>query len=547
MMYISKTIRHVFRQLEDSPLTYPLWAASFIGIIIARLLIETGVGKFGSRSATFFFYEFTHTFLFFLLAYLLFLPLIKHFFQLSFQASAQLLLFGFLIILTPPLIDAWISHGQGFWSFYKFDGLEGLGKRFVTFFGDRPDIGITYGVRFEVACITLLLGLIALLRFRKWSHALKLALSAYILFFLLGTFPSWITLAFRGLSQGFLSIKDVDVASLFLSPPTLFSRSGFDIQSSLNIKMSLVYAVLLIGTILFGTWRFFPRLFWPLLHNARFPQLIYHGGLLSVGMGLALLFTRATLPLDLFNILAYFVALIAVGCAWIASVIANDLFDQNIDNITNPKRPLPTEALTKSTYRALGWTFFFVSLLFGFIVHPMLGLLLLAYQALAWIYSAPPLRLKRFPIVATFIAGVAGILILIAGFVMVAPSGNIASLPSSFLIFFLITYTFSLPLKDFKDIKGDHADGVYTLPVILGEDKAKLLIGSGIFLAFVVSTVILNTPQLFFWSAIFGGLAFWTLLSSREQPGSWLNYRLLPGWILSYIILYGCVIIFTLL
>ncbi len=521
-----------------------MWLSAFVALIFTRLLVESWLFGFESHALSFLVFEWMHTFSFFLLSFLLFLPLIQFFARVSMQVASTVLLFGFLIILTPPIIDFVISDGKGLWSFYIFDGLSGLLSRYFTFFGDRPDMGITYGVRVEVAVVTIAFGLFVFAKTKDFFRALFAMLSSYTLLFFLGTFPSWVTLIvhlFMGLT---LDFRSTDVATIFLSPTPIFSREMVDFRSALNMKMSLIYVSLLpilVGVKLFICDR---TLFLALFRNARLPQIAYHVGLLCVGMGLGAFLRKVNGGINAFDVLAVWCLLIAVVCAWLASVVSNDCFDECIDQETNGDRPLPTKTISRSLYIAIGVSFFLASILASALVSVKATLLLVAYQMLAWMYSVPPFRLKRFPILATFVSAIASVLILCAGFVLFSPSGTMQELPFSLLALFVISYTVSLPLKDFKDTRGDRGDGVYTLPVLLGESLAKLFVGSGIFLSYVASVFVLHESMLFLSAVICGGWSFWVVWNMRETP-SRITPRTIFWWVFAGVFLYGVIVALT--
>ncbi len=531
--------------IEKNELTYGSFLSAFFVLILLRLLIENMIGGFPTRPFHYFFFEFSHTFLFFLFSFLLFLPLLSHFAKSSIKEAANILLFGFLIILMPPVLDWYISGGAGYWSFYEFDGIRGLIARFFTFFGSTPEIGITYGVRIEVALSVTFFALYIFLKTRNSLRALIGSLASYTLFFILGTFPSFITILVSGFSKGFLAVTETDVASLFLSPNNIFFRPLIDPVSALNFKMSLVYGLLLViavGIFLFIENR---KLFLALFHNVRFPQVIYHGGLALIGVAAAFFFLELPIDLSFFDILAVLTLIASVISAWIASVIINDLHDKNIDIITNQNRPLPRNTIDAEMYRAIGTSFFLASLILAGSISFKILLLLVCYQAIAWIYSVPPFRLKRFPLIATFLAACASLLILLSGFFLIAPEG-LSSLPKPLLFFLLLSYALMLPLKDFKDIKGDRADGVFTIPVLLGENTAKLFIGGAAFLLFTGSVVILRDSSLMLPAFLFGSLTFWLIQKSTLDHPTF-PYRHLAGWLITLVGGYGLCILFILL
>lgn len=532
----------IIASIENTPLTLASFVTAFFALIFVRLLVENTLGLFNERTFFYFFFEFTHTFLFFLCAFLLLLPLVRFAGSIDFRKAANVLLAGFLIILTPPIIDTIIFRGSGFWSFYEFDGFIGLLKRFFTLFGDTPDIGITYGVRAEVVIVTLALGIYAFLKSRRIGKALLVSLITYTVLFILGTFPAWLTLGILAFQKSFLAINQNDVAALFLAPEHIFARSLADFRSVLNVKMSIVYGAFAILLTALTLWREYPSYFIALWKNARLPQLIYHAGLLFVGMAMAFFFTEAPLALDFFHIAGAIVLLAAIESAWLASVIANDLYDTKIDVHTNKARPLIERTVPPELYQTFGILFFITSLIFSGIISFSAILLLLGYQAIAWIYSAPPFRLKRFPIIATVFAAFAGILVLISGFLVVSPENGLSMLPLSLLFFLFAAYALSLPIKDFKDIKGDALDHVYTIPVILGAEKAKLLIGSLLFLFYVASPFVLSAQSLFWPALLFGSLAFWVMQRGTDDETDFFAYRKLPRVILAITAAYGIVI-----
>lgn len=544
-VFMLKKAEKLILFLEKSEISYPLFLIVFFSLIAGRLLVENMVAGFPSRSLHYLFFEFAHTFSFFLFAFLLFLLLLKKLSGSTIKETTSVLLFGFLIILFPPIFDYVHSGGVGYWSFYEFDGIRGLIERFFTFFGSTPEIGITYGVRYEVALSILFFGGYIFLKTRKKFAALKAVFFSYVLFFLLGTFPSYIAILIDGFRKGFFSVSESDVAGMFLSPNNLFERPLIDPVSALNVKMSLVYALLLIFLVGYFLWKEYQNIFLSLLLNSRFPQVCYHGGLAILGILLALFFADATLEFSFFNTLAILLLIAASVSAWLASVIANDLADIAIDEKTNPDRPLPTHAIDLPLYRSIGFSFFFASIFFASLISFKIALLLVAYQAIASLYSLPPLRLKRFPGIATFSAASASTLILLSGFFLLS-EGGASTLPKTLVFFLLIAYTLLLPLKDFKDIEGDRSDGVFTIPVLLGEFRAKLFFSSIVFLVFIGSAFVFHERQLFLPALLFGSLAFFLIQKSSPQE-KLFSYRRLAGWMMLLAASYGMIVFLVIL
>lgn len=547
MKRIAESVGKVLEAVETAPLSLASFTFSFLALIFVRLLVESGVNGFPTEPFAYHFFECSHTLLFFLFAFLCFLPVARIAGAATWTRAANLLLFGFLIVWTPPILDKLIFGDRTFWSFYELDGVTGLIGRFFTFFGDTPDIGITYGVRIEVALMTAGLTLYSFFRKRKVLPAMLVGLLTYLVFFVLGTFPSYVAIPIAAVERGLFGVSELDVARITLSPKPFLGADPADPRMSLSLRMSIVYAILsLAGAALF-LFRTDPKVFRSLAGNLRVPQAVWHGGLLLLGAGFAIIFGNASFRPDFFEAAGIVLLVIATESAWFASVILNDFADQAIDRKTNRERPLPSKTVSEPLYRDIGVLAFGASLFFAGIVSMKAMLLLLAYQALAFLYSASPFRLKRFPVIASFLSAVAGIVILIAGFSALAPFSDISPVPPVILVFLGIAYAVTLPLKDFKDIEGDRKDGVYTLPVLLGADRAKAAIGTALFLCYAVSPVVLREPALAVPALLFGTLSFLGVARAESKTSGWKSYRTLPAVEMALIFVYGLIVTATLL
>ena len=155
------------------------------------------------------------------------------------------------------------------------------------------------------------------------------------------------------------------------------------------------------------------------------------------------------------------------------SQAVNDWFDRHVDAINEPERPIPSGRIPGrwGLYIAIIWTLLSLALatqlgLWGF-TAAALGLLL------AWMYSAPPLRLKRNGWWGNAAVGFSyeGLAWITGAAVMLA-----GALPNARIFTLAALYSIGahgiMTLNDFKSIEGDHRMGVRSLPVQLGERRA---------------------------------------------------------------------------
>jgi len=150
------------------------------------------------------------------------------------------------------------------------------------------------------------------------------------------------------------------------------------------------------------------------------------------------------------------------------SQAVNDWYDRHVDAINEPLRPIPSGRIPGrwGFYIACLWT------LLSLIVASTLGPWVLAAAvvglALAWAYSAPPLRLKQNGWLGNSAVGLA-----YEGLPWFTGAAAMASgLPDIRVIALALLYSLGahgiMTLNDFKSIEGDAKTGVRSLPVQLG-------------------------------------------------------------------------------
>jgi 4-hydroxybenzoate polyprenyltransferase len=511
-------LQKTLSKIENFPLTLTGWLTAFSAIIALRVLGENLLLGFTDKSLSFFVDSILAAWLFFAFSYLIVLIFLKYWLKEDLNRVANILLWGFLLAIFPPVMDK-IWCGQNFcWSFYAFDSLNGLLMRFFSFFGSNAAIGITYGVRVEVALAILFVILYAYIKQKKAIRAFLAGLFTYIILFILGSFPSWLAYLYFLPQKSLFSVQSFDIAGIFLTPATYFSIVETDFVNALNVKMNLIYAYLLVLAVIFFFWLFYRSKFWPVVKNIRWVQIMIHGGLIIAGAGLGAFYFPDNLNISVFSFFAISNLILAVIFAWLASVFLNDQIDLSIDKMTNKQRPLATGALSGEGYNQLFWVCFVFSLVLAITIGVKFFLMMIVYQAIGWVYSAWPFRLKRFPVIASFLSALALALLFMSGFMLLADGQNITRFPYQVFWLLILAFTISLPIKDLKDIDGDRANEVWTIPVLLGETWARFAIGLGIFISYALSVIWLNAKILFFPAMILGAASFWILQTKKISP-----------------------------
>jgi chlorophyll synthase len=154
------------------------------------------------------------------------------------------------------------------------------------------------------------------------------------------------------------------------------------------------------------------------------------------------------------------------------SQAVNDWYDRHVDAINEPNRPIPSGRIPGrwGFYIACVWT------LLSLAVAAALGQWVFAAAVLglflAWVYSAPPLRLKQ-----NGWWGNSAVALCYEGLPWFTGTAVMASsLPDWRVIVLALLYSIGahgiMTLNDFKSVEGDRRMGVASLPVQLGVDEA---------------------------------------------------------------------------
>lgn len=155
------------------------------------------------------------------------------------------------------------------------------------------------------------------------------------------------------------------------------------------------------------------------------------------------------------------------------SQAVNDWFDRDVDAINEPDRPIPSGRIPGrwGLYLAVAWSLLSLSLAAA--LGPWVFWAAVLGLALAWAYSAPPLRLKQNGWWGNLACGACyeGLAWLTGAAVMLA-----GALPDARIFALAALYSIGahgiMTLNDFKSVAGDRQMGVRSLPVQLGVENA---------------------------------------------------------------------------
>jgi chlorophyll synthase len=154
------------------------------------------------------------------------------------------------------------------------------------------------------------------------------------------------------------------------------------------------------------------------------------------------------------------------------SQAVNDWFDRHVDAINEPQRPIPSGRIPGrwGLYVAIAWTG--ASLLVGASLGRWGFAATVLAVLMAWIYSAPPLRLKQNGWWGNLACGLSYETLPWITATAVLSAGA----PDWRVVLVAVLYGLGahgiMTLNDFKSIEGDTRFGLRSLPVILGASRA---------------------------------------------------------------------------
>jgi chlorophyll synthase len=211
------------------------------------------------------------------------------------------------------------------------------------------------------------------------------------------------------------------------------------------------------------------------------------------------------------------------------SQAVNDWYDRHVDAINEPNRPIPSGRIPGrwGLYIAIIWTG--LSLLLATTLGTWGFVAAIVGLALAWAYSAPPIRLKQNGWWGNAACGLCyeGL----PWFTGAAVMG--ASMPDWRIVVIALLYSVGahgiMTLNDFKSVEGDKRMGIDSLPVLLGVSNAARFACLVMAVPQVAVVGLLLAWHLPFYAAAVGALLIGQLflmvhfLKSPRERAPWYN------------------------
>lgn len=429
----------------------------------------------------------------------------------SMEKILRVLCCGSLVILLGPIIDLVVYGSQGSNLLYIEPTLNlNVWKMYVTYFGDF--VGVSIGLKIEIALVIVGLIIYARVKACGWAKSVFVGFAAYTLIFLWGCSPYLVKF--------------------------VLAQFGFEYSFS-SALMLYYYMFLNLFLFLLTAYLLNSSLFMTLVKDLRGLRISYYelNLLLGVSLGLSTQFTGAVYYFHRHADVAagILLAVISVFFACVSALMINNISDVDIDRISNPDRPLIAGGVSLVQYKVIAYILMGVSLFYASISSAKTFLVVASMMGSYYVYSVPPVRFKRALIFSKLVIGFNSFAMVVLGFVLVQQ--NMIGFNKSIVWIYIVGITLAANFIDLKDVSGDRAAGILTLPVWIGERLAKLFISVALFFLSLSFYFIFNDLLLLPVCLISGGLYIYLVNKSvyRDRQILWLcniNFILMIAYLL---------------
>lgn len=526
------------------------WIAGFTVIVLLRSFLEIFSVESHSSSATSSPQiadnaQRLHYFLFFVTTALLISLVVALITQQKSQRVINLALYGLPVIFLAPIIDLILNAGKAVHMGYLSDTHTKLLFDFLTFFGTNN--GATTGMRIEIFVILCFIGWYVWMKRKGALVAFGAVFMCYILIFLMGSMPGVLYtishFSLSGVPEGtainFIesSINESNIATNMVYGSL---RNGYSFQVfSMRIGAllsQLFFIISFIAGLLFflytarGTTKI-------ILSNSRPERISFYISLIALGAFYA--YSTSSVALTWIDWVGFIVIILSWFSACMFAIHTNDIADIEIDAISNPLRPLPQKTLSVETMRDVGFMWLILSLIGSYIIGYWVLLMNMIFTSAYYLYSAPPLRLKQVPIFSSFLISVACLATILAGFFFLSPSKMIGVFPLMFALGIVVVFTLGVNIRDIKDIAGDRALGILTLPVIFGL-HGRNVVGVLLALSFLLAPIFFSPYVTFFTAVPSAVVGYW--LCTKQNYNEKYIFLLFFIFLIASIIFYSLIV-----
>ena len=289
-------------------------------------------------------------------------------------------------------------------------------------------------------------------------------------------------------------------------------HQGFVVHGT-GCKIALLYLFLCLMVFSLAYYVRNPRFFLAIFSNCRWTRSVHYLLLFVAGLiyvyhnppipdlsnteDLEYLMTIWNHPSDIFGI---FMASVSILLSFQSAVIFNDIYDYDIDIVSNADRPLVSQSISLSEYMLIGKLFAIIALTVSFCISETFFFFVLLYLLLSFLYSTPPFRLRNYFLISNVELATIFLVTFHAGAVVLISDYRFDIIPIHITFGLLLIYALALTVKDSKDYEGDKKSNVQTLYTLFGRKGGDIMTAIFVCCAILLTPILLHLTHLLFYS-----------------------------------------------
>jgi 4-hydroxybenzoate polyprenyltransferase len=284
---------------------------------------------------------------------------------------------------------------------------------------------------------------------------------------------------------------------LFL-PSTIFTRV-YDIHQQIASILLIAFCLLLISYF----FLYNKNKFYYFIEYLSLTRIIQNLLLLNFGILIALS-TNYFFEWSFFNSIFVLLANILLMLLWILIKGINDYHDIIEDKISNKKNPYISSIIEFNELKTIYSVILYLILSISFLLNYEIFLLTMVVLSIGFIYSSPPIRLKKYVFIAHLAIGIVSGIVYLMGLFLIRNDAPLESQQINFFYSIVLLFSLIMHIKDLKDYKGDKKAKNYTLPTLLGLQKSKIVISLFILVSLFLINLIVKINSIFFPTVLCG-------------------------------------------
>lgn len=526
-------MKNLLQKIEELDMSFGYSVLLLCFAIFLRTFLENFINIYNSGMSTGFVDTFLHYPAWFLSVFIGISIILSIFTGKNISKTFKLVSVGSFIIILPTVIDIiFYQHKIGY--AYITGSWSEIFHHYLTLLIQTKSFGI--GIKTEIIIVLFSIFYYVYSESKSIIKAILATWLSYTLIFAMLILPSvvyFIVSIFTKMPElSLISISNYFSPSDFLNQ-IFMTRSYISdailggVRFGMNQNMfSTVIAQtsLLIGLVFstVGAFLYFGKdRFIKIIKNFRYLRIAHYFILIVLGILFSKKYIESRSTFNLYDCLSLISLFFSIFFAWLVAVWENDEADRQIDSLSNQERPLVSGGFSEIEWKNIKKTFFVFSIIFALLTGYTSLIMVIVFMIIYHIYSIPPLRLKKYPIISSMLIGSNACIAFLLGFSFFVGNQPFDIIPVRVLIGIFIFYSCVENIKNLKDVEGDRSEGILTIPVIFGDTKGKfitwflVLIGT-----FVIPFMIFTDNNIFLLAPVLGAASYYFIVRKdyKEKP-----------------------------